>query len=490
MMTTERITTGIPGVDELFHGGLIPQRSYLLVGGAGSGKTVFSVQWLLEGRRRGERLLYITLTEPGADIQHNMASFGWQLNGIDLLDLTPIGDTDGTTEEYQVFSPGEVEHVVVWRAIYKAVLEKRPQRLVIDSVTQLRYLSTDEYQFRKKILGLASFLNKNGCTSLLSFETSEHERETSVGLAVDGLIRLRAEVSPSRVIGLRSIQIEKFRGSDFISGMHPMRITGDGIRVYPHRIEPIGGQHLTLELLSSGIPQLDELLGGGIETGTTTIISGPSGVGKTTLGAAFLIEAVAAGRRAILFTFEEAVESLKIRSRGIGMPLEHWLEAGTLKIVRLNPMEEYPDEFLEKVRDAVKRDSFELVMIDSLRGYQLEMEQFGTPLDHIRNLVHYLNRQGVTSFLINEVEFITGSLRTTELAVSHLADNIVLLRYAEYAGQVIKVIACLKKRLGDFQPDLRELYITPEGIKVGEKLQNLRGILTGVPEYMDELPPQ
>lgn len=489
-MAEPRVPTGIPGVDEIFYGGLVPHRSYLLVGGAGSGKTVFSVQWLMEGRRRGERLLYITLTEPASDIERNMASFRWQLEGIELLDLTPTGEADESDEEYGVFSPDEVEQIAVWQAIYRAVKERRPQRLVIDSVTQLRYLSTDEYQFRKKILGLVSFLNRSGCTSLLSFEISELEREASVGLAVDGLIRLRAEVSPSRVIGLRSIQVEKFRGSDFISGMHPMRITGDGIHVFPHRIEPIGAQHPTVELLSSGIPQLDDLLGGGIESGTTTIISGPSGVGKTTLGVAFLASAITRGKRAVLFTFEEAIESLMIRSRGIGVPLDTVLEAGTLKIIRLNPMEQYPDEFLGKVRDAVEHEGFELVMIDSLRGYQLEMEQFGTPLDHIRNLVHYLNRHGVTSFLINEVEFITGSLRTTELAVSHLADNIVLLRYAEYAGQVIKVIACLKKRLGNFQPDLRELLITGQGIQVGEKLENLRGVLTGVPEYQDELPPE
>jgi len=415
-----------------------------------------------------------------------MTTLGWQLEGIELLDLTPTGEADGNGEEYQVFSPSEVEQVAVWQAIYRAVSEKQPQRLVIDSVTQLRYLSTDEYQFRKKILGLVSFLNKSECTSLLSFEISELEREASVGLAVDGLIRLRAEVSPSRVIGLRSIQVEKFRGSDFISGLHPMRITVDGIRVFPHRIEPIGGHHPTVGLLSSGILELNELIGGGLEFGTTTIISGPSGVGKTTLGVAFLKSAIALGKRAVLFTFEEAVESILIRSRGVGMPLEKVLEAGTLKIVRLNPMEQYPDEFLGKVRAVVEQEGFELVMIDSLRGYQLEMEQFGTPLDHIRNLVHYLNRHGVTSFLVNEVEFITGGMRTTELAVSHLADNIILLRYAEYAGRVIKVIACLKKRLGDFQPDLRELRITGQGIQVGDKLEKLRGVLTGVPEYADQ----
>lgn len=485
-MAEPRIPTGIPGVDEIFHGGLIAERSYLLVGGAGSGKTVFSVQWLLNGRSHDERSLYITLTEPAVDIMRNMVSFGWELDGIDILDLTPDSELDEPDEEYQVFSPDEVEQVATWQAIYQAVKQKRPRRLVLDSVTQLRYLSIDEYQFRKKILGLVSFLNRSACTSLLSFEISELEREAAVGLAVDGMIRLRAEVSPSRVIGLRSIQVEKFRGSDFISGLHPMRITNDGIHVFPHYIEQIGGFHSTIELLPSDIPRLDELLGGGLESGTTTILSGPSGAGKTTLGMTFLTSAIKHGKRAVLFTFEESVESLMIRSRGIGMPLETALQAGTLKIVRLNPLEQYPDEFLALVRSTVEQDAFDLVMIDSLRGYQLEMEQFGTPLDHIRNLVHYLNRKGVTSFLINEVEFITGSLRTTELAVSHLADNIILLRYAEYAGQVIKVIACLKKRLGNFQSDLRELQITAHGIQVGEKLENLRGVLTGVPEYASE----
>ena len=296
-MIMQHVTTGIPGVDEILNGGFIPERSYLLVGAAGSGKTVFSIQWLLEGRKKGERLLCITLTEPIADIERNMQSFGWEMEGIELLDLTPAGSGETITEDYQVFAPDEVEQIAVWQAIYQAVREKRPQRLVLDSLTQLRYLSPDDYQFRKKILELVNFLNQNGCTSLLSFETSELERETSVALAVDGLIRLRAEISPSRVIGLRSFQIEKFRGSDFISGLHPMRITNSGIHVFPHRIEPIGGLHMAIELLRSGIPQMDDLLGGGLETGTTTIISGPSGVGGGTGRALLPQEGVSRGER-------------------------------------------------------------------------------------------------------------------------------------------------------------------------------------------------
>ena len=216
-----RIPSGIPGLDEVLSGGLISQSTYLLVGRAGSGKTVFALQWLLEGSRRTERTLFLSLTEPVAQIQRNITSFGWTLDGIELVDLAPTSEEAAVVSEYQVFAPSEVELNGIWNVIYQTIREKRPQRLVIDSLTQLRYLSVDEYQFRNKMLSLVRFLNESGCTSLLLFESSELEHETAVTLAVDGLLRLRNEVSPSRVIDLRSLQIEKFRGSGFMSGLHP-----------------------------------------------------------------------------------------------------------------------------------------------------------------------------------------------------------------------------------------------------------------------------
>ena len=483
-MTEGRLASGIPGLDEVCGGGLLAGRSYLVVGVAGAGKSILSLQWLLEGRRQGERGLYITLTEPGPDIERNIASFGWKLSGIDLLDLTPRHEpSDDDNVDYQFFPPGEVEQAPVWKSIYQAVLEKRPQRLVIDSLTQLRYLSIDEYQFRKKMLELVGFLNRSDCTTLLTFETSELERETAVGQAVDGIIRLELELSPSRLTGLRSIQVEKIRGSDFLTGAHSMRFTARGMRVFPHRIESTGTTDLGMELLSSGNAALDVLLGGGLESGTTTILTGPSGVGKTTLGMQFLRTSIVRGRRASVFTFEESSESIMIRSRGIGAPLDDLLTGGALKLVRLNPMGIYPDEFLAMVQEAVEQDGRQVVMIDSMRGYLLEMNDSRMPLSHIHNLVNYLGCHHVSSFLINEVEAITGNLLATEIGVGHLSDNILLARFAEYQGRIIKVIACLKKRLGDFQPELRELRITSAGIEVGAKLENLRRVLTGVPEY-------
>jgi circadian clock protein KaiC len=268
-----------------------------------------------------------------------------------------------------------------------------------------------------------------------------------------------------------------------LSGAHAMRFTPQGLRVFPHRIEPSGATGLGAELLSSGNAELDVLLGGGLESGTATIITGPSGVGKTTLGLEFLRASIAGGRRAIVFTFEESPESIRIRSRGIGLPLEAQLSSGALQLLHLNPMAIYPDEFLAMLQTAVEQEGRQVVMIDSLRGYQLEMNESRNPLAHIHNLVNYLGSRGVSSFLINEVEAITGNLTATEIGVSHLSDNILLARYAEYQGHIIKVIACLKKRLGDFQPELRELRITPAGIVVGAKLENMHRVLTGVPEY-------
>ena len=483
-MTEQRMPTGIPGFDEIALGGLITQNSYLIVGGPGTGKTILSFQWLMEGKRRGEAALYITLAEPGGKIERNVRSFGWRLDGIEMVDLTPtIAESQSPEAEYNVFHPSEVERAPVWQGIYDAVGRHRPARLVIDSITQLRYLSTDEYQFRKQMLALVAFLDGCGCTSFLVFEPTELEKETSVALAVDGIVRLHREVSPGRVIGLRSIEVEKLRGSDFMSGLHQMRIGARGVSIFPHRIETPGEVKPGAKLLAAGIEHLDELLGGGLESGTTTIITGPAGAGKSTLGMRLLSQSVAAGDPAVLYAFEESAQSIVTRCEGVGVPVRGALEAGSLRIVRVNPMELYPDEFLGLVRRAVEDEGSRVVMIDSLRGYELAMEEFGTLVANISNLVTYLNGRGVTTLLTNEVENITGDLKATEFAVSYVADNIILLRYAEYNSRVIKIIGCLKKRLGTFQPELRELHITSGGIEVSEKLDNMRGILTGAPVY-------
>ena len=486
----QRVSTGIPGLDEVLHGGLLRNHSYLLVGAAGTGKTIASLQWLVGGVEAGERSLYITLAEPVENVKRNAAGFGWDFEGLDVLDLNPSGYADGGASagagrqgvgEYSVFPPSDVEQAPAWERIYEAVRERAPQRVVLDSLTQLRYLSTDEYQFRKQVLALVLSLQRSGCTALLAFEPSELEREASVALAVDGVVKLRMEVSPHRMTGARSVEVTKLRGSDFMSGFHPMRFTPHGLAVYPHRVEVPDDTEPAKVQLTSGLPELDDLLGGGLDSGSSTIFSGPCGAGKTTLGMQFLIEAVRKGQRAIAYAFEESPSSILARCRSLGMPVDAMQGTDDLKIVRVNPMELYPDEFLWMLREAVEGEGREVVLIDSLRGYHLAMEEFGSSVAHVHNMVTYLNRMQVTSIIVNEIEQITGNLQATEMGVSYIADTIVLLRYAEYEGRVIKVLACLKKRHSSFDPTLCELKITPDGIEVGRELTKLRGILTGTP---------
>jgi len=478
----ERMPTGIPGLDEVLMGGLIPRRTYLIVGRTGTGKTVLSLQWLLAGQRLGEQGLYISLAEPVDEIAKNVAGFGWSVEGLAVRELVPTQGSSPVREEYTLFPPQEVETVPIWNAIYQAVEDVRPSRLVIDSTAQLRALSVDEYQYRKQVLTLVKWLNQQGCTTLMIFEPTMAEQETSLTLAVDGVIRLWHEVGPAKLVTLRGLQVDKMRGSDFLSGIHAMRITNQGIVVFPHRIElpaasaPASGQ------IPSGVPELDEMLHGGIEIGTSTIISGPAGVGKTTLAIQFMCQAAQAGLPGIIYSFEESTRFMRERAARIGLPVEALIESGQLRFQGLNPMTLYPDEFLKILREAVEQDGRRAVMLDSTRGYHIAMEQFGALNVHLYNMLSYLNHHGITTFLVNEVERLTGELVITEIGVSYIVDNVLLLRYAEVDGRLIHVVSCLKKRLGDFEPDIREFRITPAGLQVGHRLEGLRGILTGVPE--------
>ena len=488
-MTTRRLSTGIPGLDQVTMGGLIPRHAYVLVGNPGTGKTILSLQWLLEGVKCGEKGIFISMVEEPKMLKKNAESLGWDLAPIEITDFSvaAVGDMD-EFEEYHVFPPSEVENAPVWKKICEIVEKKKPQRLVIDSITQLRQFSTDEYQFRRHIFVLIRFLTQQACTAVFSCEPLFMEEDTSISSAVDGIIYLEKEISRERLIDIRNIHIQKFRGSDFLPGAHPMRITSRGVEIFPHIIEKNREVQHAGEQIRSQIPELDNLLGGGIESGTTTIISGPSGTGKSTLALQFLMQAALAEKRAILYSFEETTESILFRSRSVGMEVMPLLEKGLLEIRYVNPLELYPDEFLQTIRLSVGKEGYNVAAFDSLKGYHMTMEEFGSTVAHLQNVITFLKAQGTTVFMINETERITGDLRMTEAGISFLADNIILLRYIEQMGRIGRVIGCVKKRLGAPQTELRELILSSKGIQVGKKLDNFVGVLTGIPAIRDKWP--
>ena len=477
-MPQDRLSTGIPGFDEILHGGLIPGRAYLVRGQPGTGKTILGLHFLSSGVEAGEKSLYITLGEPAEQIRTNAEVLGFDPKGIAFLDLSPSSQFFTEIQTYDIFSPAEVEREPTTQRIIEQVEVLKPQRIFLDAMTQFRYLSPDAFQFRKQVLSFLRFLREQGATVLFTSEGSEEAPDNDLQFMSDGVIHLTFSSEE------RSVSVSKFRGSDFRSGDHSMRLTQTGMEVFPHLMPEVYRQEFALEVLSSGVPELDELLHGGFERSTITIISGPSGVGKSTLGLQFMKEAAGRGERSVIYAFEERKETLLHRCEGINIPVYAMKERGTLSVVQIEPLHYTPDEFANLVRYEVEQQKARIVMIDSISGYRLSVR--GNELViHIHALCKYLQNMGVAVLLINEVETITGDFRATEIGISYIADNLVFLRYLEMEGELRKAIGVLKKRMTDFEKTLREFEITRYGIKVGKPLTNLRGILRGTPDWVD-----
>lgn len=478
-MSEKRLSTGISGLDEVLQGGFIPGRAYLARGGPGTGKTTLGLHFLTAGVANGEKALFITLGEPEAMIRQNAERMGFDLTGVAFLDLSPTPEFFVEVETYDLFSPAEVEREPTTRKIVEEVEKLQPSRVFIDAMTQFRYLAADPFQYRKQVLSFLRFLVQQGTTVLFTSEGSAEAPDADLQFLSDGVIHL--EYAPE----CRTLCVSKFRGSAFLSGRHTMQLSSKGMEVFPRLVPEVYRREFVPETISSGVPELDELLHGGLERGTITIITGPSGVGKTTLGLVFMKEAAGRGERSVVYTFEEGVETLLARCEAINIPIHAMMERGTLDVVKIEPLRYTPDEFARQVRREVEEEGSRIVMIDSISGYRLSLR--GEDLvAHLHALCKYLANMGVTVLLINEVEHITGQFRATEVGISYLTDNIVFLRFLEMRGELHKAIGVLKKRVSDFEKTLREFQITRYGVKVGAPLTGLRGILSGAPELIAE----
>ncbi len=478
----ERLSIGVPGLDEVLGGGLLPGRSYLVRGGPGTGKTTLGFHFLSTNLQKEEKPLFISLTESADKLRQDALQRNFDVDRVEILDLIPTNGFTGEGEYYNVVPPGEVEQEPLIQEVKRYLTELQPKRVFLDCVTQLHYLAPDNYQFRKNLLSLIDTVTKFGATFLLSSEISNLLSDDDLQFLCDGIITLEL------VKEKRQIQVSKLRGSDFVQGTHALRLNANGMVVYP-ALKPKHYQHeYSFEIISSGVPEVDELLHGGIERGTATVISGPTGVGKTTLGVQFMKEAAGRGERSVIYTFEEGVESLQEHCEAVNIPVANMLEKGSLSLVKIDPLEYMPDEFSHHVRREIEERGTTIVMLDSISGYRLSFEEGHHEgyemLRHLHSLSEYLKSVGVTVILINEIQNITGEFRISDYGISYLADSIVFMRYLEIRGEMNKAIGVLKKRLSSFEKTLREVEITRYGFKVGKPLTGLRGILSGSPEFI------
>ncbi|MGA9402742.1 ATPase domain-containing protein [Haladaptatus sp.] len=478
----KRISTGVDGLDEILHGGIIPGRSYLVRGDPGTGKTILGINYLTTNP--DDTVMFVNLEESEQDIRENAATLGIDLGAVNFLDLSPDSDVFVDDQSYDIFSPSEVEQEPLTQAITDRVEAIEPDRVFIDPLTKLRHLTSGEYQFRKQVIAFMRYLKEQGATILLTSENTENSPDDDLQYMTDGTIELRRSERG------RTISVPKFRGSSIREGRHSMRIEEGGLAVYPELTTNEHDSEYVAEPIPSGVTEIDKLLHGGLERGTVSVLSGPTGVGKTTAGTQFMKEAASRGERSIIYMFEESTETFMRRNQAIDIPVGEMMEEGTLSVEEVEPLDHSAMEFARKVRREVEENDISIVMIDGLQGYKLSVssEDEQMLVRKLHTLSRYLKNMGVSVILVDEIDTVTGEFRATEAGISYLADNLVFLRHLEISGEMRKAIGVLKKRTSDFERTLREFRITEHGLEVGEPLTGLRGVLSGAPEWIEDAP--
>ena len=472
-----RVDSGTPGLDEVLHGGFISGQTAIVNGGPGTGKTVLALQFL--SAAEGDAL-YIGFEEREGELRRNARSLGIDLSEVSVLDLSADGDRffDGGT--YSVLPHEEIEGENLIERIATAIDEYEPERLAVDPLTQLRSLLPDDYQFRRNISSFINELKERDISGICTTQYFDKPVEADLQFLGNTVLDLE------RTTRHRSIEVTKFRGSSAATGQHTLRIENDtGARVYPKLVPGDHYRETSSERLPSDVEGFDDLLGGGIERGTVTLLTGPSGVGKTTTGTQFLVASAERGERTLALLFEELRPDFVRRSSQLGIEVERLEDEGVLEIAEVEPITRSTDEFAHQLREAVEERDVETVMIDGIAGYRLGLRGDDSQQElarELHSLCRYLERMGTTVVLIEGTREIDGEFAVTNENTSYLADNIVFLQYQERDGEIGKTIGVLKKRFGLFERSLRELSIEGDGLHIGDPVTGYRGPLTGTPE--------
>jgi circadian clock protein KaiC len=474
----------VRGLDDVLGGGLPADRLYLIDGEPGSGKTTLALQFLLDGVSRGERGLYVTLSETAEELRATAVSHGWSLDGIEIFELTAAADS-AEEEAYTLFHPAEVELQQTIGTVFQAVERLDPVRIAFDSLSEMRLLARDALRFRRQILALKQFFVGRGCTVLLLDDRSSPDGDLQLHSLAHGVIELE-HVAMEYGSDRRRMQVKKLRGTRFRGGYHDFRIRTGGIEVYPRIFSAEPPPQSLGEKVSSGSVELDALLGGGIDCGTSMLITGPAGTGKTTLAAQYAVTMASQGKRVRLYMFDERVTTFRARAKGLGLNVESLVADGSLTIRQIEPADVSPGEFAVEIVRAVEDEHVQLVVIDSINGYMHAMPAERQLAIQIHELLSYLANHRVTAIITLVQRGIFGSPVDEAAEVSYLADTVVLLRYFEFGGAVRQAVSVVKKRSGEHEHTIRECRVEQGGFHVGEPLNDFRGVLSGVPEYTGE----
>ena len=478
----KRCSTGVPGLDDVLYGGLPCDRLHLLDGHPGVGKTTLALQFLREGVRQGEPCLYVTLSETKEELDAVADSHGWSLDGIDIIELSQIESALTTHSQNTLFQPAEVELGNLSKLLLERIDEIRPRRLVLDSLSEMRLLAQSALRYRRQILSFKQHFAKLACTVLLLDDRSAVGPDVQVQSIVHGMVSMH--VMPLKFgINRRYLSIVKMRGARFQEGQHDYAIQRGGIVLFPRLVAADYPASVERTLASSGNAQLDLLLGGGLHSGTSNLLMGPAGTGKSTVAALFANEAAERGEKVMFFAFDESVHTLLARTRDMGLEFDRHIKSANLVVQQIDPAEIAPGELANRILQCVEKAGVRMIVLDSLNGYVNAMPQDDFLNLHLHELLSFLNQRGVITLMMLAQQGLIGQMGTP-VDVSYLADSVLLTRFFEVRGSVRKAISVIKKRSGAHENTIRELVMNGRGISIGEPLHDFQGVLTGVPSFV------